>query len=77
MRVELDDWDRLIARTAGVSGALLRKAAVFAAEEDGGPELVIRDRYLEEALGELLVAGGPLTQSLLGATRTSQNGDSA
>jgi hypothetical protein len=80
LRVELDDWDRLISRTAGVSGAfireLLRKAAVFAAEDDGGPDLVVRDRHVEEALAELLIAGGPLTQSLLGATRASQNGDS-
>ncbi|MBN9519094.1 26S protease regulatory subunit [bacterium] len=69
LRLELADWAGLVARTAGVSGAflkeLLRKAAVFAAE-DGG-ELVVRDRHVEEALGELLVAGGPLTQSLLGA----------
>jgi cell division protease FtsH len=74
MRLEVGDWNRLIDRTAGVSGAfvreLLRKAAVFAAEENGG-ELVVRDRHLEEALGELLVAGGPLTQSLLGAVRAS------
>jgi cell division protease FtsH len=70
LRVEVSDWDRLVARTAGVSGAfikeLLRKAAVCAAEEDGTRELVVRDRHLDEALAELLVAGGPLTQSLLG-----------
>jgi hypothetical protein len=29
--------------------------------------LVVRDRHLEEGLTELLVAGGALTQSLLGA----------
>jgi hypothetical protein len=79
LRVQLEDWDRLVARTAGVSGAfireLLRKAAVFAAEDDGGPELVVRDRHVEEALAELLVAGGPLTQSLLGATRATSNGE--
>jgi cell division protease FtsH len=71
MRVELGEWDGLVARTAGVSGAfvreLLRKAAVFAAEEDGEADLVVRDRHLDEALAELLIAGGPLTQSLLGA----------
>lgn len=76
LQVELADWDGLIARTAGVSGAfireLLRKAAVFAAEEDGESLLVLRDRHLDEALAELLVAGGPLTQSLLGATRGTQ-----
>ena len=73
LTVRVADWDRLVARTAGVSGAfikeLLRKAAVYAAEEDGSGELVVRDRHLDEALAELLVAGGPLTQSLLGATQ--------
>lgn len=76
LQVELADQDRFIARTAGVSGAfireLLRKAAVFAAEEDGEASLVVRDRHLDEALAELLVAGGPLTQSLLGASHGSQ-----
>ncbi len=70
LEVELTDWDGFIARTAGVSGAfireLLRKAAVFAAEDDEAA-LVVRDCHMEEALAELLVAGGPLTQSLLGA----------
>jgi hypothetical protein len=73
MTVELSDWDRLVHRTEGVSGAfireLLRKAAVFAAEEDGDGALIVQDRHLEEGLAELLVAGGALTQSLLGATR--------
>jgi ATP-dependent 26S proteasome regulatory subunit len=75
MRVEVADWDRLIERTAGVSGAfireLLRKAAVYAAEEDGAAPLVVRDQHLEEGLTELVVAGGPLTKSLLGAAGTS------
>ena len=49
LRLEVTDMDRLVARTAGVSGAfireLLRKAAVLAAEEDGeGGELVVRRR---------------------------------
>jgi cell division protease FtsH len=70
MRVELADLEKLIARTDGVSGAflreLLRKAAVFAAEEDGSSELAVRDHHVDEALAELLVAGGPLTSSLLG-----------
>jgi hypothetical protein len=73
MDVQIENWDRLVNRTDGVSGAfireLLRKAAVYAAEENGDDELVVRDRHLEEALAELLVAGGALTQSLLGATR--------
>jgi ATP-dependent 26S proteasome regulatory subunit len=65
------DWDRLVERTAGASGAfireLLRKAAVFAAEDSNGDELLIRERHLDEALAELVVAGGALTHSLLGA----------
>lgn len=77
LRLKLTDWDGLVARTAGVSGAflkeLLRKAAVFAAE-DGGAELVVRDRHVAEALGELLVAGGALTQSLLGAAVAARDG---
>jgi len=71
--VELDDWDGLVQRTQGVSGAfireLLRKAAVFAAEEDADGALVVRDCHVNEALTELLVGGGALTQSLLGASR--------
>ncbi len=81
LRMELTDWDGLIARTAGVSGAfvreLLRKAAVFAAEDDSGAEFVVRDRHVEEALAELLIAGGPLTQSLLGAARAPQDEEAA
>jgi cell division protease FtsH len=71
MHVEVADWGRFIERTAGVTGAfireLLRKAAVYAAEEDGTAVLTVRDRHLEEGLNELLIAGGPLTKSLLGA----------
>ncbi len=69
--LELEERDRLIERTAGASGAfireLLRKAVVLAAEEDGREAPVVRDRHLDAALAELVVAGGPLTQSLLGA----------
>jgi SpoVK/Ycf46/Vps4 family AAA+-type ATPase len=71
MQVEVTDWPGLIERTEGATGAfireLLRKAAVFAAEEDGEGPLTVHDKHLDEALTELLVAGGPLTQSLLGA----------
>jgi ATP-dependent 26S proteasome regulatory subunit len=77
LTLELTDIDHLVERTAGVSGAfireLLRKAAVYSAEEVEGP-LVIRDAHVHEALTELLVAGGPLTQRLLGA---GQAGESA
>jgi cell division protease FtsH len=75
MNVEVADWDRLIERTAGVSGAfireLLRKAAVYAAEDNGEAPLTVRDRHLEEGLTDLLIAGGPLTKSLLGVTGTA------
>jgi hypothetical protein len=81
MQVEVADWNRLIERTAGVSGAfireLLRKAAVYAAEDDGAAPLVVCDRHLEEGMTELLVAGGPLTKSLLGAVGTSSGATTA
>ncbi len=71
LQLEITGMEGLIERTAGVSAAfireLLRKAAVFAAEEDGESPLAVRDRHIEEALIELLVSGGALTQSLLGA----------
>ena len=72
MKVEVTDWPKLIERTTGASGAfireLLRKAAVFAAEENGDATLVVRDQHIEEGLAELLIVGGQLTKSLLGAT---------
>ena len=78
LALELADREKWISRTGGVSGAfireLLRKAAVFAAEEGEDGVLVVRDRHVDEAMGELLVAGGPLTQSLLGARRKSEAG---
>jgi ATP-dependent 26S proteasome regulatory subunit len=65
------DCDRAVQRTEGTSGAfireLLRKAAVFAAEDAADGELLIRQQHLDEALAELVVAGGSLTHSLLGA----------
>jgi ATP-dependent 26S proteasome regulatory subunit len=77
MHIEVAGWDRIIARTEGVSGAfireLLRKACVYAAEEDGNGPLLVRDRHVEEALTELLVTGGALTKSLLGAAGRSNN----
>lgn len=69
LAVRLDDRASLVAQTEGVSAAfmreLMRKAAVFAADE--GPELVVEDRHLREALHELVVEGGELTRRLLGA----------
>jgi ATP-dependent 26S proteasome regulatory subunit len=70
--LDLADPDKWVSRTNGVSAAfireLLRKAAVIAAEENDSAQLVIADRHMEEAVAELLVAGGPLTQSLLGVS---------
>jgi hypothetical protein len=61
------DWDKLVKRTDGASAAfireLMRKAALFAADESSGR---VEDRHLDEALHELAVEGGALTQSLLG-----------
>ena len=66
----------LIDRTVGASGAfireLLRKAAMFAAIDNEETPLVVNNRHLDEALTELLVAGGPLTQSLLGSAAASK-----
>ena len=78
------DLDGLVRRTEGVSAAfikeLLRKAALFAADEGderGDSEerdgrFVLARRHLEEALHELLIHGGELTRSLLGARRPAQ-----
>jgi hypothetical protein len=62
----IDDWIR---RTEGVSAAfireLMRRAALFAADE--GPDVMATDRHVDQALHELIVQGGELTKSLLGA----------
>jgi len=73
LTLDVKRLDELIHKMEGVSAAfireLLRKAAVFAAIESKG-DLVVKDRHVDEALAELLVAGGALTQSLLGARRS-------
>lgn len=75
----MDNWDGLVARTEGVSAAfireLLRKAAVLSAVESTKGDLVVRDSHVEEALEELLVAGGDLTKSLLGASKSRSQDD--
>ena len=43
---------------------------MFAAEPNGDGELTVRQTQIEESLAELLVAGGPLTQSLLGGRQS-------
>ena len=81
LQLEISDYEKLIARMRGVSGAfireLLRKAAVLAAEESTDESLRVRDQHLEEALAELLITGGALTQSLLGAHAASRNSEQA
>ena len=66
--LRLDDADSIVARTEGVSASFikeaLRRATLFAAEEAGA--LTVTDRHVNEALDELLVAGGALTVRLLG-----------
>ena len=69
LRFELKNLEAIVERTKGVSAAfireMVRKAALAAADERD--ELVVEDRHLDEALHELLVEGGGLTRSLLGA----------
>ena len=66
--LRLDDPQAIVARTEGVSASfikeLLRRATLFAAEEGG--DLTVSDKHVNEALDELLVAGGALTVRLLG-----------
>ncbi|HEY9732818.1 MAG TPA: ATP-binding protein [Drouetiella sp.] len=69
LTLKVDNMDVFIKRTAGASGAfigeLMRKAALFAAP-DGDP-IVVTDRHLDDAMHEMVVAGGNLTKSLLGS----------
>ncbi len=69
LTVKVDDMDTYIKRTAGASGAfineMMRKAALFAAP-DGDP-IVVKDCHMDEALHEMVVAGGNITKSLLGS----------
>lgn len=62
-----------VERTKGVSAAfvreLLRKAALFAA--DDGDDLELNARHFDEALHEMVVEGGELTKRLLGAASTT------
>lgn len=72
LQLKLAKPRRWVDRTEGVSGAfireMLRKAALIAADEIAHDDIAVVDRHLEEALAELLVAGGPLTKTLLGVT---------
>ncbi|HTR54433.1 MAG TPA: AAA family ATPase [Kofleriaceae bacterium] len=61
--------DPYVDRTAGASAAfireLMRKAALFAADDGGEPD--VKAKHFDEALHEMVVQGGDLTKSLLGA----------
>jgi hypothetical protein len=65
--LRLGDPERLIRKTEGASAAfireLLRKAALFACDDNSG---AVVDRHMDEALHELVVAGGGVTKRLLG-----------
>lgn len=69
LTLEIKDLEPYVKRTKGASGAfiseLMRKAALFAAV-DSDP-IVVKDSHLDEAMHELLVAGGTLTKNLLGS----------
>lgn len=69
LEMRLEEPEKFVERTAGVSAAfireLIRKAALFAVGD--GDVIVVEDSHLEAALYELIVEGGVLTQSLLGA----------
>lgn len=66
--MRLEDDATVVERTEGVSASfikeLLRRAALFSAEEGG--DLVVTDAHLASALDEMLLAGGTLTVRLLG-----------
>ena len=71
LTLRLEHLSELIDRTEGVSAAfireLMRKAALFAADESD--HMIVEDRHIEEALRELVFEGGELTKRLLGASR--------
>ena len=68
------DLDVLARRTEGASAAfireLMRRAALFSADE--GMDRIY-SRHLDEAIHELVVEGGALTQSLLGFAPNDHN----
>ncbi|MCU0710460.1 MAG: AAA family ATPase [Pirellula sp.] len=70
LTLDVTSLDEYAKRLQGVSASfireLLRKAAMLAAMDSRG-DIVVKDQHIEEALGELLFAGGPLTKTLLGA----------
>ena len=69
LTMQLTQTEQFVTRTEGASAAfireLLRKAALFAADEMNDAPVVM-DHHVEDAMHELVVAGGELTKSLLG-----------
>src|SRR5262245_27608083 len=68
LKLQVNDLEPFIRRTKNAGGAfireLMRKAALFAAGT--GPEIVVDEEHLEEAIHELVVHGQEVTKSLLG-----------
>jgi ATPase family associated with various cellular activities (AAA) len=75
LTLTISDPDALMERTEGVSAAfikeLLRRAALVAtvSEASGSERLIVGDAQLNEALDEMLTAGGSLTRTILGAVQ--------
>jgi cell division protease FtsH len=73
LKLRLNDVESIVDRTEGASAAfireLMRKAALFAADEKID-HIVIDDRHIDEALHELVIDGGKLTMTLLGMGST-------
>jgi hypothetical protein len=74
LTLDLPDPETLVDHTDGVSAAfmkeLLRRAALIAADEtpdNDDKSIRVAERHVDQALRELVVDGGELTQSLLGA----------
>jgi ATPase family associated with various cellular activities (AAA) len=67
LRLGRVNWETFVNRTERASAAfireMMRKAALFAADESSDS---VEDRHLDEAIHELVVEGGSLTQRLLG-----------
>lgn len=71
LSLHLKEPEQFVRRTDGASAAfireLMRKAATLAATD--GEAIRVQDEHLDEALRELVLGGGRLTRSLLGASR--------
>jgi hypothetical protein len=69
------DLEGLVDRTAGASAAfmreLVRRSALIAADADSP---AVEQEHVETALEELIVSGGELTRSLLGAVEMTNTG---